>query len=438
MRLKYRLLSQNLIILLSTIIITGCAGFSYLYFQNILSYSSPTGSDGAVIVMENEQVLYNSKNLSSIQIKEILMDIGLQKSEVYYNNIKYKLKFESFTDRSSKQYQIIRLTPVINLGHYYKALFMFITIVFVTAYLIVSFAVQRRNLKNIILPIVKLKNQTESLRDGELETAIIDEGYDEVKELGREIEQLRLKLKDSIYYQKRYDEDRKFLISSISHDLKTPVTSIRGYIDGVLDGVADTDEKKRDYLRKAISKTKLINIMIEDLLLYSKLDLNQIPFLMEQVNIVQFIEDCAEDNKEQFERESKRIIIENELSKSAFVRLDREKFGRVVQNILDNAKKNMKEKVGLLTIHMRETTSSVVLEFKDNGKGIKQEDLPYIFDRFYRADASRAVEGSSGLGLAIAKQIVEGMDGRIWAVSKEGFGTSILISIKKSLRQVKI
>src|SRR5690606_29390525 len=111
--------------------------------------------------------------------------------------------------------------------------------------------------------------------------------------------------------------------------------------------------------------------------------------------------------------------------------IDTTKFKRVLQNIMDNAKRSIEEHTGQLIIILRETNSSVVIEFKDNGKGINKKDLPHVFERFYRADTAREVRGSSGLGLAIAKQIVEGLGGRIWAVSEIGQGASIIISLKK-------
>ena len=286
-------------------------------------------------------------------------------------------------------------------------------------------------MRNIIIPITDLTKEMEKLRIGELETAITDKGYGEIRELGTAIEQLRLQLKNSIYYQQRVDDNRNFLISSISHDLKTPVTSIRGYIDGVLDGVADTDEKKQYYLSKATEKTNMINTMIEDLLLYSKLDLNQMKFEKDKVNIVEYMESCIEDSSEDFLRENKKIYFENKLLTTSFVMIDVEKFKRVIQNIMDNAKKSIETQIGQLKIMLRETNSSVIIEFKDNGKGISKQDLPHVFERFYRADTAREVKGSSGLGLAIAKQIIEGLGGRIWAISESGQGASIIISLKK-------
>jgi len=436
MSLKYRLLMQSILVFLITGIVTGCIGFAYIYFFNLLNNTSVTNgvADTAVIVVKNDNIIYKNRDLSNVQVKDIMLNISINKNEFVYNDLRYSIKEENFTTQDNNRYKIIKLTPEIDFNQLYLSFIVFIIFVFIVVFIIVNSVVQRSNLQNIINPIINLKRETENLKNGDLETAISDDGYGEVRELGRAVEQLRIKLKDSLFYQKKFDENRKFLISSISHDLKTPVTAVRGYIDGVLEGVADTEEKKKEYLQKAVERTKVINTIINDLLLYSKLDMNQIPFQTEKVDIVKYIEYCVEDNLMQFERENKQICIENELTEKRYVNIDSERFMRVVQNVVDNARKNIEEGEGRLTIKLRETNSAIILEFKDNGTGIKQEDLPHIFDRFYRADTARKVEGSSGLGLAIAKQIVEGLGGRIWAISKEGEGASIIISLKKYLQ----
>lgn len=433
MKLKQRFLKQSILILIGTIVITSCFGFVYTYFYNLLNESHVTRGLGqtAVVIMENDNILYNSEDFTILQIKEMLMNLSIQNNYYEYKGNSYRINAENFTMEDGSNYRVITLNQIINVDNFYRSLLIFVFITFLIVFVIASVIVQKQNMKNIIIPITNLTKEAEKLRIGELETAITDKGYGEIRELGTAIEQLRIQLKNSIYYQQRVDENRKFLISSISHDLKTPVTSISGYIDGVLDGVADTDEKKKYYLSKAIEKTKMINTMIEDLLLYSKLDLNQMTFEKEKVHIVKYMEYCIEDSSEEFLHENKRIIFENELSTTFFVIIDVEKFKRVVQNILDNAKRSIENQTGRLKIILRETNSSVIIEFKDNGKGISKDDLPHVFERFYRADTAREVKGSSGLGLAIAKQIVEGLEGRIWAISENCQGASIIISLKK-------
>ncbi len=433
MKLKQRFLTQNILVLIITILITGCFGFLYNYFHNLLNESHTTKGPGqtAVVVMKNDNIIYNSEDFTILMVKEMLMNLDIKNNYYEYGNSNYRINVKNFTVEDGSDYKVITLNKVIDTFSYYRGLSIFVFTIFLMVFIIAGMIIQRQNMKNIITPIIDLTKDMEKLRIGELETAITDNGYGEIKELSAAIEQLRLQLKNSIYYQQRIDENRKFLISSISHDLKTPVTSIRGYIDGVLDGVADTDEKKQYYLSKAIEKTGVINTMIEDLLLYSKLDLNQMIFEKDEVLIAEYIKNRIEDNLEGFAHEGKKIVFEDNLSTIFSVIIDTEKFKRVVQNIMDNAKRSIEKETGQLRVILRETNSSVIIEFKDNGRGIAEEDLPYVFERFYKADAAREIKDSSGLGLAIAKQIVEGLGGRIWAISEEGQGASIIISLKK-------
>ncbi|NLD47343.1 MAG: cell wall metabolism sensor histidine kinase WalK, partial [Clostridiaceae bacterium] len=148
-------------------------------------------------------------------------------------------------------------------------------------------------------------------------------------------------------------------------------------------------------------------------------------------DIISFFEYCIYEIEPELEKENIRISTVHELSAFRFVNVDREKFRRVVLNIIENSRKYMNKDHGIIDILLRETTSSIIIEIRDNGAGIAQKDLPNIFDRFYRADSAREVMRGSGLGLAIAKQIIEGMEGKIWARSSTGEGTSILISLKK-------
>ena len=104
---------------------------------------------------------------------------------------------------------------------------------------------------------------------------------------------------------------------------------------------------------------------------------------------------------------------------------------RVIINILDNSRKYMDKEKGVINISLRQTPSSIIIEIKDNGRGIPEKDVAQIFERFYRSDTARSEIKGSGLGLAIAKQIVEGHEGRIWAVSREGEVTSVLISLPR-------
>jgi signal transduction histidine kinase len=430
MGLKSKLLSLNLTVMAVTIGAAVLAGACYLYLQEVLN-QKPSGIREEIIIMEGESVLYQSAKLSPVEIKGITMSIRMGNPVFSFENGDYLIEYKSFGTQNQRALALIRLVPKEINGSGYIPLVMTVLSVFLIVFAASYAAVQRKYTREVILPVLSLKNAASKLRGGELDTPISDEGAGEVGELAGEIEQLRLALKNTLYYQNKVDENRKFLITSISHDLKTPVTAIRGYIEGILDGVAITDEKRQAYLKSAVAKTKLIDTMIEDLLLYSKLDLNQMTFEFEKTDMLSYMEDAACENRILFENEGMELNVENRLSTGVFVLLDREKFRRVVQNIFDNARRNMAEG-GTLSVILRETNAAVILEFRDSGKGISEEDLPHIFERFYKGDAARSTGGSSGMGLAIAKQIVEAHGGSIWAVSPKMQGTSVNISLKKT------
>ena len=308
---------------------------------------------------------------------------------------------------------------------------IFAIAVFAISYFIVSMVMSFALSKSILKPLGRLKTAAGEISRGNLEHEIVEEGDDEIKDLCNSFEQMRLKLKESVYTQMKYDEDRKMLVSNISHDLKTPITSIKGYVEGIMDGVANTPDKLQKYLKTIYSKAAQVDGMIDDLLLYSKLDLNQIPFNFEKTDIVKYFEDSITENESELEKSNIKISLRNNLQNHRYVMIDRERMRRVVINILDNARKYMDKPEGKIDIILRETDSSIIIEIRDNGPGIPKAAISQIFDRFYRADDARSKTRGSGLGLAIAKQIVEGHKGKIWAKSHENDGTSILISLGK-------
>lgn len=298
---------------------------------------------------------------------------------------------------------------------------------FMTTNLIISYLFSIR----ILGPISQLKRAATEISRGDLSIEITESGDKEVRELCADFEKMRIQLKNSVGMRIKYDDNRKMLVSSISHDLKTPITSIKGYVEGILDGVANTPKKIETYLKTIYSKAELMDFMIDDLLLYSKLDLNQIPFNFEKTNIIDFFQFCIDETSLELRKYNIDINLHNNLEKSKYVMIDREKMMRVIINIIDNSRKYMNKEKGKISIILRETNLSIIIEISDNGSGINKDDINKIFHRFYRADLARSETKGSGLGLAISKQIVEGHKGRIWAISPENMGTSIIISLAK-------
>jgi signal transduction histidine kinase len=387
--------------------------------------------DASAIILVGREVIYATHNFNKIDIEKSLMlsgdrsnrdEIELDGQTYMFNRADYKLP-------SGDTGILLLLAPIKVKTSLYVLLGIFTLSFFTVVFLLMNFWISYKFSRGIILPISRLKDAAMKIREGDLSSEISEEGEGEIRELGRTLELMRIKLKESVYLQQKYDDNRKFLVSSISHDLKTPVTSIKGYIEGIIDGVAKTPEKMEEYLETARSKAILVNAMIDDLLLYSKLDLNQLPYHFEKSDLASYFEDCVADHKYECEKANLSLALINELKEPVKVLIDRERLKRVVQNILDNAMTYAEKANGKIDIILRETRTSAIIEIKDNGKGIPENKLPFIFERFYQVDPSR--KSGSGLGLAIAKQIVEGHDGKIWAKSIVGEGTGIMISLKK-------
>lgn len=286
--------------------------------------------------------------------------------------------------------------------------------------------------QSIIKPLKKLKYGAEQIKDGNLLFSINEKSGDEVGDVCRAFEEMRKRLKDALEQQLKYDEERNEFIASISHDLKTPITSIKGHIDGLKDGVADTPEKNEKYLDIIYRKTLDMDRLINDLTFYSNQTLKKIPFNFSRVDLRSFVEDMADEYRLELERKGISIESNYNLGHNVLVKADVEKLKRVITNILENSLKYMKDENGRILIEVGDAHDKVLIGIHDNGEGIKKEALPYIFKRFYRADPSRNTSrGGSGLGLAIASQIIEEHGGRIWAESEYGKGTGIYFELEK-------
>lgn len=285
--------------------------------------------------------------------------------------------------------------------------------------------------QSIIKPISILKEGAERIKSGDLNFEIKAISNDEIGQLKRAFEEMRVKLKESINLQLQYEENRKELLSNISHDLKTPITSIIGYVEGIKDGVANTPQKMEKYLSTVYLKAKDMDSLIDELFLYSKLDLKKEPFHFETVELDKYMRDYVEELYLDLLQQGIHIEL-HLLNKPIYVTADREKLKRVLANLISNCVKYMNKDQKNISISLHERLGEVAVQVTDNGQGIDPSALPYIFERFYRAEQSRNSQtGGSGLGLAIAKQIIGEHRGEIWATSKIGKGTSVFFSLKK-------
>ena len=286
--------------------------------------------------------------------------------------------------------------------------------------------------RSIAVPLVKLKKATKNIKEGNLDFVLEVEGNDEFSQLCQDFEEMRKRLKESTEEKILMDKENKELISNISHDLKTPTTAVKGYVEGIMDGVADTPEKMDRYVRTIYNKTNEMDHLINELTFYSKIDTNRIPYTFSKLNVEDYFSDCAEELGLEMETKGIELVYANYVEKDVQVIADGEQIRRVIHNIVSNAIKYMEKPKGIIQLRVKDVGDFIQVEIEDNGKGIAAKDLPYIFDRFYRTDVSRnSSKGGSGIGLSIVKKIMEDHGGKVWATSRLGIGTIMYFVLRK-------
>lgn len=309
-----------------------------------------------------------------------------------------------------------------------KDLFISAFIILISVALVVGLWVYR----SIAVPLVKLKKATQNIKEGNLDFVLDVEGNDEFSELCQDFEEMRRRLKESTEEKNLIEKENKELISNISHDLKTPITAVKGYVEGIMDGVADTPEKMDRYIRTIYNKANEMDRLINELTFYSKIDTNRIPYTFNKIHISDYFEDCIDELSVELESSGVSLTYFNYLEEDAVVIADAEQLKRVINNIISNSLKYMNKPKGVINIRLRDVGDFIQIEIEDNGKGIAQKDLANIFERFYRTDASRnSSKGGSGIGLSIVKKIMEDHGGQVWATSKEGTGTTMYLALRK-------
>lgn len=304
-----------------------------------------------------------------------------------------------------------------------------IVAIFIISIVIFSFITTQ----TIVKPINKIARGAEEIARGNLDYEI---DYKSTNELGQTVEDfnyMRSRLKESIESQKKAEEQRKILVAGIAHDLRTPLTSAKGYAEGILDGIADSPEKQKRYLKTICSSISDTEKILTDLLTLSRLELQSYEINPSTVNVKEFFDDGAEEIKLMLSNIGFDFEYINRCKEDAVIYIDADRFSRVINNIISNSIKYAKEdEKGFISLIIDEYEHSIIIEIRDNGIGVDKKSLARIFDTMYRADPARSkVSQGSGLGLAVCKQIVELHSGSIWARSKLGEGLSIFISLPK-------
>ncbi len=395
-----------------------------------------------ILVRDDDRIIFNGSGESIGELYRHLPSYGTVTDDSHLgfyisDGLDVLVRQLDFSNEEVKRGSIFLVTPtqqpapeVENLGF---QIVMSIILVLVLTSLFLTWWIY----KGIVTPLHKLKEATKRIKEGDLDFTLEYESGDEIGELFSDFEDMRARLKASTTEKLESDKENKELISNISHDLKTPITAVKGYVEGIMDGVADTPEKMDKYIRTIYNKANEMDALINELTLYCKIDTNRIPYTFKKINVKEYFGDCAEELSLDLESRNIDLTYENHVSSEVMIIADSEQLSRVIHNIIGNSIKYIDKPKGHIDIRIKDVGDFIQVEIEDNGKGIAKKDIPYIFDRFYRTDASRnSSQGGSGIGLSIVKKIVEDHGGKIWASSEEYKGTVMYFVLRKYQEEV--
>ena len=387
-----------------------------------------------LLVVEQKKPVYQSfpfkDNLieaiiSSNYNNNVLQGLYLMSHNVFLNTIPY------VTDGgvSGNVYMVVKMSgfsPQIK-RILIDSLISIIVILILTSGFFISW-IYRSTMK----PIRKLRLATNNIKNQNLDFEIDVNGSYEFAELCKDFDNMRKRLKFVAEDKVRRDAEYKELVSNITHDLKTPITTIKGYVEGIMDGVADTEEKKNKYIRTIYSKACELDNLINELAFYSKVNADKLNYNFCKINISGYFSDCVEELITELDNDNIKLIYNCNVPDDTYVVIDPEQFKKVINNIISNSVKYMDVDNGIITIDISEDEKDIFINISDNGKGIDKKDIEHIFDRFYRADRARGnANGGSGIGLSIVKKIINDHGGSISAQSTPGVETVMKIVLDK-------
>ena len=282
--------------------------------------------------------------------------------------------------------------------------------------------------KKIETPLDILVNGVQEIGSGNLNYRINYDENNEFTPICKEFNEMADRLKESIEQTKRNEESRKELMAGISHDLRSPLTSIRAYVEGLLDGIADTPETKNLYLQTIKRKAEDIERMVSQIFTFSKLELKEYPMKFSEIQLDFELSKMVEESALEYKKRG--LILNIGQMCNYIVNVDFEQFCRVISNVIENSVKYKTKEIGHLDISIKSYGSRCELILTDDGPGVPEETLPKLFDVFYRSDPSRKNPSQgNGLGLAISEKIIQKMNGMIRAENAATGGLSIIITL---------
>ena len=283
----------------------------------------------------------------------------------------------------------------------------------------------------IVTRISGLQQAARRIQEGELGAEVAVRGNDELSALAASFNQMSARLEQAASKQRELDTLRRDLIAWAGHDLQTPLASVRAIVEALADGVVDDPQTVQRYLQTARRDIQNLSHLIDDLFQMAQLDAGGLSLDREQASLSDLVSDTLESFTTHASRQG--VTLTGKVMPGVDpVWMDVQRIGRVLNNLIGNALRHTAQG-GTISVEVERSGQGVLVSVHDSGEGISAEDLPHIFDRFYRGEKSRSRRtGGAGLGLAIAKGVVEAHGGQIGVESQAGLGTRFYFTLPTS------
>lgn len=382
------------------------------------------------ILAEHAEILSASQAIASETERAAIVHYHttIRGIDVHYDAVRIGDNFSGTADTGLDSSEVSRYVEI------YTLLILVCTVI---AVFISSFFISAKTARSITKPLDLLRKGSREIKNGNLDYKIYYKGKgDEFEHVCSDFDDMRLRLKSSVQAQMDADRQRKQLYAGISHDLRTPLTAIKGYVEGLRDGVAKTPEMQQKYLSTIYQKACDMDNLVDRLLLFTRLDSGNFAFNFEYIHFKKYLGNFLAQRQEDYRALGLEIQYEDRLTGDEIVRMDVQEFNRVLSNILDNSVKYSSGPNGISRVTVRTEKERLILSLQDNGCGVDPEDLDDIFTDFFRTDRARKNTGSgSGLGLAICRHIINAHNGRIYAESEDGL--TIIIDLPFHREQMR-
>ncbi len=355
----------------------------------------------------------------------MIINIGVVK--LYWESIErnWEASMETMVDTASVEDLLEEWT--VHQRSFY-VLLLIDMLICVAAWILVSLFFTGRLVHHIMKPLDALGRGATRIRENRLTEEISYQGDVEFEEICHTFNDMQAHILAEQEKNRKYEKARTEMIAGISHDLRTPLTAIRGSIKGILDGVVTEEAQRERFLQTAYRRTGDMDVLLNQLFYVSKLETGNMPLRLQETDLSAWISKYLDGKQSMLTGEG--VAFTADIAPGAMaVMIDPEQFQRIFDNLVENSRKYADVSPVRIHVALQETQEGCLISFSDNGQGVPKDKLEHIFDEFYRADESRNKREGNGLGLYIVKNLIESMGGQVWARSMPGL--TIYIQLPK-------